>query len=461
MKRILYILVLFALPLAAQESDHRTDVPGVPAKEESPAPDLQELKEKAESGDLAAAQQLYTQYALAGDAEHAKEWADRYLKELTQKAESGDARAMMVLATNYLHGKDYTTPDLAQAVTWFNRAAESGEPAAAFILGDIFARKGDQGTAQEHYQKAYAEYGKLAPENTNALYWMGYMEQNGLGTEKNPASGIARLEQAADAGNEWAWAQLFKTYAKGIGTEVDMPKAVSYARKLADTGQDGLMAWATACAYLQGQGVEKDEQTGEHYLDLAASANIPPAITLKGDRLLKQGKMAEAYGYFNQAASMGEPYAMVEAGRMLLYGAEGVEKDEARGLSLLQVACDRYDSPKAPYVLATYYDSIGEPQLANSWYAVASDRGVVEAMARRGLLHINPASGLSWSPTLMYKWWKTGSNAGDPDCTLYLRLFLYGFIPLVLILAFGLPLFIVNKMNKRAMEKQKQENAQK
>lgn len=455
MKHAWMILSLLAFPLSAQET-----IPAQPTRFDSADPQLEgqleELKDKARSGDLAAAQQAYTRYALAGKSEQARAWADFYTELLTRQAEDGDAQAMMLLATHYLNGKDYTEPSLEKAVTWFTRASEKGEPAAAYILGDIFSKQGNKAEASEFYRKAYQAYSKLSPENPNALYWQGYMEQMGLGTEKNATEGIAKLQQAAERGNEWAWAQLFKTYAQGIGTGKDLAKAIGYARKLADTGKDGLMAWAVACAYLKGQGVEKDEAVGERYLGMAAAANIAPAICLKGERLQKEGKLEDAYNHFNQAASMGEPFAMVAAGRMLLYGT-GTEKDEARGLKLLQSACDHYESPSAPYELGQYYDSIGEPQLANSWYAVASERGVIEAMARRGLLHINPASGLTWSPTLMYRWWSTGSKAGDPTCTLYLRLFLYGFIPLVLILSFGVPVFIVSRLNKK-MQKEEETN---
>lgn len=456
MKHIWMILALAAWPLAAQDAaePQPAAVPRYDSEDLQLEEKLNELKDKARAGDLAAAKQAYSRYALAGKAEQAKAWADYYTEQLTRQADSGDAKSMMLLATNYLNGRDYTERNLEKAVAWLNRAAEAGEPAAAYILGEIFTKQGNPGEAKGFYEKAYKAYSLLAPDNPNALYWQGYMEQNGLGIGKNPESGVAKLQQAAANGNEWALAQLFKTYAQGIGVQADLKRAVGYARQLADTGKDGLMAWAVACAYLNGQGVEKDDATGAHYLDMAAKANISPAICMKGDRLLKEGKNEEAFNCYNQAASMGEPYAMTAAGRMLLYGT-GTNKDEARGLNLLQTACDRYNSPDAPYELGRYYDSIDEPQLANSWYAVASERGVKEAMARRGMMHINPFSGMGWSPTQMYRWWKMGSNAGDPDCTLCLRLFLYGFIPLVLILSFGLPLFIINRLNKKAEQKEK------
>lgn len=412
---------------------------------------LHELKTQAETGDAAAMRQIYMRYAVAGHTEQAQAWAAKFRQALVQKADAGDTKAMLLLGTNYLAGREYTEPDLSKAAVWLSKATEAGEPTAAYILGDFLTRQGNTVDANAAYTRAYTEYSKLADSgNTNALYWQGYMQQQGLGTPADAPAGIAKMEQAAQKGNMWALSQLFKTFAQGLGVAKDEAKAIGYARRAADLTRDSLMAYATACAYLNGQGVQKDEKLGEHYLEMAVAGNLADAIVLKATRLEQTGKQAEAYALYNQAASMGQSDAMVYTGRMLLYGAEGIEKDEARGLSLLQAACDRFDSARAPYEIARYYDSIGERELANAWYVTASDRGVAEAMARRGLLHLNPFSGMSWNPTLAYQWWKAGLEAGDADCKLYIRLFLFVFIPLLLIIVFGLPVLIVHRLNKKA-----------
>jgi len=440
-----------------QQTPQAPSTPGPTPVKVIPASDDEELearlaglKQMAEQSSTDAVQQIYTQYAIAGKSDIAKAWAARYLEMLTKKAEDGDKSAMAVLGVHYLSGKDYTAPDEQQGVKWLYRAAEAGEPRSAFILGDYFARQGNKTASREAYEKAYAVYVKdSGTGNPETLYWQGVMQQNGLGTDTDAAAGIAKLEQAAGQHHPGALQQLFKTYAVGIGTQKDMARAISYARKAADHG-DGLLAYATACAYLKGEGVAKDEAIGEQYLDKAVAANIPAAIYYKGLRLENAGKAEEAYPLYRQGASMGQPDALVAEGRFLLYGLGGVDKDESRGLSLLQAASDRWESPRAPYELGLYYDSVGERDMANSWYAIASERGVQEAFARRGLLHLNPFSGLEWSPTRAYQWWRVGSEAGDPTCTLYLRLFLYVFTPLLLILVFGVPIFIVHRLNKRA-----------
>lgn len=455
--RILAAGLLSLAPLAAQEPTPNATATATAADDIEA--DLAELKQKAESGDADATQQLYTAYALEGRTEEAKSWAQRYEQQLTAKAESGDKQAMMLLASAYLKGKDYMPQDIGKAVTWLTRAAEAGLPSAAYILGEIFTQQGNTAEADKFYKQAYTQYAAhtaqlsspLTTEQSNALYWQGYMQLMGIGTAKNATEGVAKMEQADNA---WAWSQLYRCYVKGIGVEKDIAKGISYARKLADEAKDGLMAWVVGSAYLKGEGVPKDEAQGRRYLDTAAAANIPPAIYHKGTLLLAEGKAREAYEAFNQAASMGVPEAMTAAARLLLTGAERVEEDEERALNMLRIASDRYDDIRAPWELGQYYDSVGEPELANTWYKIASDRGVIEAMARRGLLHITPNSGLNWSPTQMYRWWRAGSDAGDPTCSLYLNLFLFGFIPLVLILSFGVPILVVNRLNKKALQEE-------
>ncbi len=452
---LLALALLSALPLPAQESTATAPAATVCADAELEAV-LAELKQKSESGDMAATQQLYTAYALEGHTEQAQAWAERYEQQLTAKAESGDAPATMLLASSYLQGRDYMPQDMPLAIKWLVRAAEAGQPSAAYILGELFTQQNNMAEAARFYQQAYNAYAAyttqlsepLTTEQRNALYWQGYMQLMGLGTDKNAAEGVAKMEKADTA---WAWSQLYKCYIKGTGVEKDTAKAIAYARKLADTQNDGMMAWVVGSAYLKGDSVPKDEVLGRKYIDQAAAVNVAPAIYHRGTLLLAEGNAKEAYNAFNQAASMGLPEAMTATAKLLLTGAEGVDKDEARALNMLQTASDRYGDARAPWELGQYYENAGEPEHANNWYKIASDRGVIEAMARRGLLHITPNSGVNWSPTQMYRWWRTGSDAGDPTCSLYLNLFLFVFIPLVLIISFGVPILVVHKLNKKAL----------
>ncbi len=452
MKASWILAALLALPLLAQET-----TPGTPAlacddarMEQSVA----QLKEEAAKGDAYSQRQLYLRYALKGHRTQAAAWADKLIKNLTEKAQAGDQKAMWMLARLFLAGDEVIPADMVRSVEWFNRLSAAGEPSAAFILGDLYTKQNSPEAAKSAYAKAYAIYSDIAANgDAEALYWQGYMELNALGVPQNTAGGIEKLEKASAAGAVPAAYQLFKVYTKGLSTPADEAKALAYATQLADQGKDAQMAYVVADAYLKGKGVPKDEAKGLQYLEKAVAAQVPAALYHKAWMLQEQGKYEEALDAYRAAAQQGHADAAVKAGSMLIFG-DGVEADAAEGLKILQYASGALDSPFAPYELGRYYDSVGEGALADEYYITASNRGYPAAMARRGLLHLDPTSGLTWNPTATYHWWKLGADSGDETCTLYLRLYLYVFAPLLLILIFGLPLYFVHHMVKRRNEQE-------
>ena len=443
MKKSLLYALLLALPLLAE-----TPAPLTCNNAELETA-LTELKQKAEGGDAYSARQVYMRYALKGFMKQAHAWADKFVDILRKQADAGDIIAMRFMGRAYLTGDAYLKRDEAEAANWFKRAADAGDAAAAFILAELHTKALKQEEADAAWKQSYNLYCKKADEGDNeALYWKGYMQQQALGTPAAPQEGLANMEKAAAAGCMTAAFQLFKTYTKGIGTAANEAKAFRYAKQLADEGKDPQMIYVVADAYFKGKGIAADEKTALQYLEKAVELKVPAAIYHKAWRLEEAGKNEEAYQLYRQSASMGHADAAVRMGSMQLHG-KGTEKDESAGLATLQRACDRLQSAFAPYELARYYDSVGEPALANEWYVVASDRGVAEAMGRRGLMHLNPFSGVKWGPTETYRWWKQGKEAGDADCTLYYNLYFYLFIPLIIILVFALPLLVVYKANKK------------
>ena len=420
---------------------------------------LASLKDQAAQGDAEAARQLARRYALNGLLSQADSWATRYIEMLTAKAEGGDTRSMTLLAALYWRGDEFVEQNAEQAAHWLSRAADAGEASAAYLLGAQYTTLGDAQKASEAYAHAYRIYRsrfEADPKDAVSLYWLGYMEQAGQGTEQNAVSGLDKLEKAADLGSDWALTQLFKTYIQGIGVAPDKARAMGYAAKLVEKGQDAAMATLLARYYLNLDG-ERDPQApadtnnaeGRRYLDLAVAANQPEAIITKGTLLLQEGRAAEALPYFEQSASFGNSRAMTEAGRLLLQGAEGIAPDSEAALRHLLTAANRYRDPDAAALLADYYKGLGESELANHWVVLASDNGHPGAMLRRGLLHLSPFSGLEWDPTLCYQWWKLGADQGDSDCRTALNIFYYGFIPLMLVLLFGFPLYLNYRVRRK------------
>lgn len=406
---------------------------------------LAELKDNADEGDLADMRQVYLHYGFAGKQEQANAWAQKFLDTLRERAEKGDVAAMSNLARAYQAGDAVITPDPVQAAAWLSRASAAGDAASAYMLGEMLTQQKQEAEAKVAYARAYGLFRQRAEQgNTEARYWMGFMELRGIGTEKpqNPAATLLALVE----NDEFLPAayQLFKYAAE----QEDESLSLRCARLLADKGQDPQMAYFVADAAYHGRGMAQDNALGDRYLQQAVTASVPAALYHRAWQLEDEGKLAEAFKMFADAAAAGHDNALVKAGVMLLEG-RGTEKDEATGLQYLQRASDILKSPFAPWELGRYYDSLGERALADGYYITASDRGLAPAMARRGLLHLFPGSGVDWSPTEAYQWWTRGAEAEDEDCILYRRLYIYLFIPLLVVLVFALPMLAARLLLKK------------
>lgn len=445
---------------------------------------LADLKTAAKTGDLEVIGRIYSQYAAGGYAPQAEAWMQHWLQAAEAQTATGNTQMMRALGNLYLKGDIYLQPNPQKGVTWLSRATEAGDAQAAFTLGTHF-KQTSPNESKRFYQEAYRLFSAQAaatPDTAEptaaqkeALHMLGEMELAGIGTEQNTQAAIAHLQRA---NTPQAATTLYTIYAKGIGTDQNIAQALTYARQIADTAADrsqlqhahkhaGQMAWLLADYYLNGkEGIAPDTAAGNKYLDIADSLNIVEAIYYKALRYKQEGKDKEAYHLFFRAGSMGHPDARIQAAIMKMYGADEVEQDEAMAVAILTEMANRYtqgQSPyvgRAPYELALYYDRKGETELAEDWYRIASDRNVVEAMAQRGLSHINPFAAADWSPTLMYKWWKIGSDHGDATCTRYLNLFLWVGIPAVLLIVFGLPILTVHLLNKRAQRREQEQAEQ-
>ncbi len=418
---------------------------------------LQVLKSEANDQNARSARQVYLRYAAQGHPEPARHWAKVYTDILEQEAKDGNSKSMMRLGASYLRGLDMLTPNLEKAITYFQSAADLGEPSAAYILGELSAQQNDSEAAQRAFARARELYtGQLdnADIALQAQYWLGLMHLRGEGGARDIPMAVSLLEQAAEGKHQWALQELFRLYTRGELIERDDKRAFGYALKLADEAHDAAFQYTVAAAYLKGQGVAQDKDRGMQYLHLSAKANHPGALCYLANSLEEEGKLEEAAPLYRQAASMGEPYAITTLGEWLLEGKGGLAKNEQEAIQFLSIAANRFGSPVASYLLAQHYLSVGNTKEANAWIIAASDQGVLEAYAQRGWLHMNPFAGEEWNPARAYQWWSQGKNAGDETCSFYWNLFLYAFIPALLFLCFLGPLLVLRYLARSKAKKE-------
>jgi TPR repeat protein len=129
----------------------------------------------------------------------------------------------------------YDDGSYAQALQWYAKAAEQGNPRAEFRLGALYESgrgvRQDFALAAAWYRKA-AERGDIEAElSLAALY------SNGFGVPQDYAQALAWERKAADQGDALAALMVGDAYRNGAGVPVDMEQARSWYRKsIADHG---------------------------------------------------------------------------------------------------------------------------------------------------------------------------------------------------------------------------------
>lgn len=457
-KPLLLPLFLACAPLLAQDTtaepaERAAD--SLSCADEKLEADLQQLKQQAADSPYAA-RQVYLRYGFHGHTEQAKAWAERFIRMLTDMSSRGDAKAMLNLATLYTQGDPTVPADPAKALVWLEAAQAAGNPLASLMLAQRLLQEGKEAEAGKSLALAYNGYSKLAEAgDAKAKEQQAAMLLAGRGTKADPAKAMAMYEELAAAGNREAQVQLFAIYSRSKDPQRQR-HALQLAKTLADQGSTR-MAYLVSCEYSRGTILEKNEAESARYLELATAEPTPDSEALyqKGWNAEHAGDTAAATAAYERAVSLGHDRSRVRLGAIKL----ATPATQVEGLQLLTTSATDHQSPFAAHELAEYHRRAGNTAEADNWTILASDRGYVPAMARRGMLHLNPFSPVDWSPTLAYRWWKQGDSAGDPACSRCIILYLYIAIPVLVALAFFIPLLIGKTLGKRAKRQILEEHA--
>ena len=146
-------------------------------------------------------------------------------------------------AENYL-GSMYedgvvVTQDHAEAVKWYQKAAEQGVAEAQVNLGFMYAEgrgvSRDYGAAMKWYRKAAGQ------GVAKARFNIGLMHQNGWGVPADDARALKWTRQAARQGYADAQVNLGFRYAVGHGVPKDLVRAHMWSNLAAERGNEMAM----------------------------------------------------------------------------------------------------------------------------------------------------------------------------------------------------------------------------
>ena len=177
-------------------------------------------------------------YGLGTEQDHAQsfEW---FLKS----AHEGNKFAQYSLANLYYYGNG-VEKDLSQAFWWYRKSSEQGQPYASYAVAQMYS-KGEyvaenKETAQRYYKAALSGFLELESKDQaddNLYYKLGAMYKNGLGTEIDIPKAIEYFEKSTE--NMWSTYQLGRLYLFGAEElEKDKEKAVEWLTKSANDGNE-------------------------------------------------------------------------------------------------------------------------------------------------------------------------------------------------------------------------------
>ncbi|CAA7398196.1 unnamed protein product [Spirodela intermedia] len=155
------------------------------------------------------------------------------------QAQKGSVLAMLRIGNLYYFGLRGVRRNNSNALYWFTRAAEKGEPESMELLGEIYAR--------------------------------------GAGVEKDYTRAMEWLVRAARLGHFSAYNGIGYLYVKGYGVKKDYTKAKEYFQKASDNKVAG-GHYNLGVLYLRGIGVERNVTLACQYLLLAANGGQPKAL---------------------------------------------------------------------------------------------------------------------------------------------------------------------------------------
>ena len=170
------------------------------------------------------------------DYEKAFEW---FLKS----AQEGNKFAQYSLANLYYYGNG-VEKDLSQAFLWYRKSSEQGQPYAPYAVAQMYD-KGEyvsqsEETAQRYYKVALSGFLELESKgqaDDNLYYKLGAMYKKGLGTEIDIPKAIEYFEKSAE--NMWSTYQLGRLYLFGAeGVEKDKEKAAQWLTTSANDGNE-------------------------------------------------------------------------------------------------------------------------------------------------------------------------------------------------------------------------------
>ena len=311
------------------------------------------------------------------------------LQELINKAESGDAVAQNDLAICYEYGKG-TKINLSEAIKWYKKAAEQGNVDAQFNLA--LCIEFGRGT-EINLCEAIKWYKKAAEQgDVDAQYNLAICYEEGRGTEANLQKAIKWYQKAAEQdyyamnnlavcyeevsnfkeafklyetsakqGHVEAQFNLALCYEEGKGTDIDLKEAIKWYEKAAEQGYTEAQ-FNLCLLYFNKDDIESIIK-GLDWLVKAAKKGMEEAGSLLRDfiaEIIKLAELGDAEAQFLLGRSFQNGDGVImnqdEAFKWYKLSAEQDYDKALNNLACIYLECENYKEAKECFERAAKQD---------------------------------------------------------------------------------------------------------
>jgi len=339
------------------------------------------------------------------------------VEQLKQEANNGNLAAAFELGKMLINGTN-TEKDLTNGISWIEKAANGGHAKAMEYMGFLYETgpgvEPSLTKALDWYQKSYKA------GNTNVISQINKIKDS-LALEK------ARQDEEIEKQHQEAIKkETLEIYNEGVrlasgdGTQQDLSKAAELFKKAAERGF-GPAQYNLAMLLLTGSGVEKNVVEAERLLKLAADQDYPEAqyslavLYAKGE-IDGKPDFKKAAEWAEKAAAHGKAEAQYNLGILYATG-HGVPQDDAKAAEWFKKAAEQ-GHPIAQSNLGVFYvKGRGVKQdfkEALKWFLLAAEQGNPVAQYNLGIFY-QKGQGVDRDPAEAYKWTLLAAEQGDQD----------------------------------------------
>ena len=237
-----------------------------------------------------------------------------------------------------------------KAFNLYLRSAKQGFPYADFevakMYNDGIGTYKNEKESNKYFHSAFIGFEKLEKQSNDdkIQYRLGWMLQNGIGTEKDLERAKKYYEKSAKLGNFFACYSLAKLIlAEENPTITEIKKAVEYLEQASTSGNQ-FAQYSLGKLYLNGKYVEKDIYKVVGLFELSSEQGNEYAayqlgkLYLKGEDIHKD--IPTAIKWLLISAEKGNQYAQYLLGKLYLTG-EGVPKNKEEAIEWFTLSAEQ------------------------------------------------------------------------------------------------------------------------